>query len=298
MARPQKAGLDYFALDVKMDDESTIIEAEHGLAGFAIMIKLFQKIYAEGYFYDWTEREQILFSKRIFADREQVEAIVADCIKWGIFNQELYDKHQILSSRRIQEHYVAATYKRAKVELVKEYLLIETPGRKNIDTISITDDGNEAATKEEIPEERQEEEKPEPEEDPEEEPSKQPASKPKKLTATEKRFNEFWAIYPRKIGKKKAFESWKRSKIDKDLHEKILEAVNKARLTEQWTKEKGRYIPNPATWLNQGRWDDEYEEVETYGSNSQHNRKHRDGPEEALPGFEMADEDAFGPARN
>lgn len=25
---------------------------------------------------------------------------------------------------------------------------------------------------------------------------------------------------------------------------------------EQWRKDNGQYIPNPATWLNQGRWDD------------------------------------------
>lgn len=26
-------------------------------------------------------------------------------------------------------------------------------------------------------------------------------------------------------------------------------------------KENGRYIPNPTTWLNQGRWDDEVTEI-------------------------------------
>ena len=50
-------------------------------------------------------------------------------------------------------------------------------------------------------------------------------------------------------------------------------AIGRARATEQWQREEGRYIPNPATWLNQGRWDDEYEEVtQPYGSNSQHSR--------------------------
>jgi hypothetical protein len=30
----------------------------------------------------------------------------------------------------------------------------------------------------------------------------------------------------------------------------------------QWQKDNGQYIPNPATWLNQGRWDDEIKEPE------------------------------------
>lgn len=290
MARPQKAGLDYFALDVKMDDESTIIEAEHGLAGFAILIKLFQKIYAEGYFYDWTEREQILFSKRVFAERDQVEAIVADCVRWGIFNQTLFDKYQILTSRRIQEHYTAATYKRVNVEIVKEYLLIDVSDRKNLDITSLSDIRNEDTTKKETEEPAPKAKKPDKKEvDPEPEPEPE-----KKITATERRFNEFWALYPKKVGKKKAFESWKRSKIDKELHQKIIGAVARAKATKQWSRENGRYIPNPATWLNQGRWDDEYEEVGD-GSYSQDNREHRNGPREALPGFEMAGEDAFKP---
>ena len=147
MARPQKPGLDYFALDVQMDDAVNIIEAEHGLAGFAIIIKLFQRIYNEGYYYKWTEKEQILFSSRVSVDRNLVTTIVEDCIKWGIFNQELYENHTILTSRRIQNHYLTATYKRVNVEMVKEYLLIDVSDRKNINVIRVSDDRNPATTK-------------------------------------------------------------------------------------------------------------------------------------------------------
>jgi hypothetical protein len=130
-----------------MDDAVNIIEAEHGLAGFAIIIKLFQRIYNEGYYYKWTEKEQILFSSRVSADRNLVTTIVDDCIKWGIFNQELYKNHTILTSRRIQSHYLTATYKRVNVEMVKEYLLIDVSDRKNINVIRVSDDRNPATTK-------------------------------------------------------------------------------------------------------------------------------------------------------
>ena len=30
--------------------------------------------------------------------------------------------------------------------------------------------------------------------------------------------------------------------------------------SEQWRRENGQYIPNPATWLNQERWNDEPEQ--------------------------------------
>ena len=67
-------------------------------------------------------------------------------------------------------------------------------------------------------------------------------------------FEAFWAVYPRKVGKlaaKKAFE-----RVDVPL-ETLLTALRRQKCSAQWTAENGRYIPNPATWLNQGRWEDE-----------------------------------------
>lgn len=146
MARPQRIGIDYFALDVKMDDEVAIIEAEYGLEGFAVLIKLFQKIYSEGYFYEWTEREQILFNSRVSVDRNKLLCIVNDCVKWGIFNERLFKKYNILTSKRIQTHYFTSTYKRSGVEAIEEYLLIDLSGKTNITMMRVTDDGNEATS--------------------------------------------------------------------------------------------------------------------------------------------------------
>ena len=147
MARPTKQGLEYFALDVNMNDEVEIIEAEHGLSGFAILIKLFQKIYLEGYYYRWNEREQILFSNRVGVDRKLLTSIVSDCIKWDIFSKDLYDRHNILTSKRIQEHYFTATYKRVDVEADKNYLMIDISDKNNIKYIGVTDDRNPTSTK-------------------------------------------------------------------------------------------------------------------------------------------------------
>lgn len=71
------------------------------------------------------------------------------------------------------------------------------------------------------------------------------------------RFDRFWALYPNKTGKKKARESWEKLKPSEELTETILNAVSKQKLWPKWQKDGGQYIPNPATWLNQGRWEDE-----------------------------------------
>lgn len=73
-------------------------------------------------------------------------------------------------------------------------------------------------------------------------------------------FEEFWKSYPRKVGKKAAQTAWKKAALPPI--EKVLSAVSKQKQSPQWRKEGGRYIPNPATWLNQGRWDDETSECD------------------------------------
>jgi hypothetical protein len=78
-----------------------------------------------------------------------------------------------------------------------------------------------------------------------------------KSTLDESRFTEFWGIYPKKIGKKAAYTAWKRIKVTAELHDKMLAAIHVQKTGAQWHKDNGQYIPNPATWLNQGRWDDE-----------------------------------------
>lgn len=71
------------------------------------------------------------------------------------------------------------------------------------------------------------------------------------------RFDQFWSSYPKKVGKQAALKAWKKLRPNKDLHSKIMVAVESQKKSEQWKTENGRYIPNPTTWLNQGRWDDE-----------------------------------------
>ena len=66
-------------------------------------------------------------------------------------------------------------------------------------------------------------------------------------------FEEFWDAFPSKTGKKDAWRSWVRAK-DRPALQEILQAIAQAKRSERWQR---GIIPNPATWLNQGRWADE-----------------------------------------
>jgi len=69
-------------------------------------------------------------------------------------------------------------------------------------------------------------------------------------------FDIFWKAYPKKIGKGAARKSWEKIKPSVDLLGEILTAIDRQKRSPQWQKERGQFIPNPATWLNQERWSD------------------------------------------
>jgi len=78
-------------------------------------------------------------------------------------------------------------------------------------------------------------------------------------------FERFWEAYPKKIGKGAALRAFKAVKQVNDLLPVILTAVERQKQSEQWRKDNGQFIPNPTTWLNQGRWEDEVEPAITTG---------------------------------
>ena len=80
-------------------------------------------------------------------------------------------------------------------------------------------------------------------------------------------FEEFWKAWPRKEGKEAARKAW--PKVADNLPA-ILEALSWQRVSENWTKEGGRFIPLPATYLNGRRWEDEKPAPYTPGRAPQH----------------------------
>lgn len=134
MARAGKVGIDYFShdTDIMSDNKIRFIKAKHGLLGYAVFFRLLENIYSEnGYFVKVDEKFNILFADENKIDLNVYILILNDCIEEGLFNKELYLKHKILTSKRIQINYIAATERRKSIEVVKEYLLINIIEYKN-----------------------------------------------------------------------------------------------------------------------------------------------------------------------
>lgn len=73
---------------------------------------------------------------------------------------------------------------------------------------------------------------------------------------TNKDFDKFWEAYPKKKAKPIALKAWLKHKPDIDVVIKSLTIIKKS---DQWTKNKGEFIPYPASWLNAEGWNDEIE---------------------------------------
>jgi hypothetical protein len=130
MARPFKTGVDYFPLDVSMDEDVELLEAEHNIVGFGVLIKLYQKIYANNFWINWDNKSALVFSNRINVNINSINAIINSCLEWGIFDKKLLENYQILTSRGIQKRFFEITKRRSEIEIVKQYLLIELPENK------------------------------------------------------------------------------------------------------------------------------------------------------------------------
>lgn len=83
-------------------------------------------------------------------------------------------------------------------------------------------------------------------------------------------FARFWESYPRKEAKQTAKKAFEKLNPDEALLQTMLEAIERSKGTAQWREENGRFIPHPATWINQRRWEDEGGTGNAgYGSGSQ-----------------------------
>jgi outer membrane murein-binding lipoprotein Lpp len=77
------------------------------------------------------------------------------------------------------------------------------------------------------------------------------------------RFEEFWSLYPRKVGKIAARKAWAKA-VRLAGHAAVIEGL-RAQSAELAGREP-QFCPHPATWLNRGSWADEPEASYFQGS--------------------------------
>lgn len=287
MARPLKTGLDYFPLDVDMDqdDKLAMVIAMYGMEGLGITVKLLMKIYKEGYYYNWSRREQIIFSRNVNVDINKVNQVVNECVNEGFFNMRLFHEFEILTSLGIQMRYLEAVKRRKSVTFLDDYFLItdiksalgnsttsvflqnDAGKRVNVNINPSIDEINDDISSQSKVDKSKEEyinnnaQIAQVEDIPE--------IKDKKKKEDEEQlqvdFNYFWNLYPKKTDKSRAFKSFKKVLTKKDsIHgkatvEQIMIGTEKYKKSCESKGTDKQYIKAPTTFLNGYCFNDEFD---------------------------------------
>ena len=125
MARPNKTGLDYFPFDVDFfaDEKIAAISGEFGIKGEITVVKLLCAVYRNGYFILWNEPLKYKLLRDLpGVSSELIDQIVNRLVRWGFFDEGLFDSVKVLTSRGIQKRYFSITRRRG-IQKSEEYIL-------------------------------------------------------------------------------------------------------------------------------------------------------------------------------
>lgn len=127
MARPKKLGIDYFSFDIDFFEDEKIepISGEFGLKGEIIVIRLLCAVYRNGYFAMWNEQLKMTLANRCKVSFDLVDNVITRLVKWGFFDENLFNSAKVLTSQGIQKRFKEATRKRKYAYHELEFWLIE-----------------------------------------------------------------------------------------------------------------------------------------------------------------------------
>ncbi len=134
-------GLSFFPLNTNFfeNEKIEIINAKYGLEASAVMIKLLCKIYNNSFYIKWDETICKVFTKQCGTrfNSSKVWKIIDEMINLTFFDKSSFEKHGILTSKKIQEIFFEAISRRKRFDCKNvEYLLIPLPDKLNVNKMS------------------------------------------------------------------------------------------------------------------------------------------------------------------
>ena len=123
-------GINAFLLNCRTNDKMAKVEAQFGVKGFAVIVKLWQKIYSEkGYYCKWDNGADLLFLSYWFGGSsgvslDNISKVVNYALNIGLFDKNKFKEHGILTSGRIQRQYFDVVKRRKVIKVRSDYLLV------------------------------------------------------------------------------------------------------------------------------------------------------------------------------
>lgn len=136
MGRNRKLGLEYFPLDVDIINDIKIrklIKYQGGKA-FTVYAILLCIIYRNGYYLEWDKELPFILSELTGFDEAFIQEVINCCMTLGLFDTSTFQKHQVITSRGIQERYQWVCRNGRRVNDVEEYNLLASEEAPVTDT--------------------------------------------------------------------------------------------------------------------------------------------------------------------
>lgn len=127
MARPKKRTLDYFEVDVGIAQNLKVrklINRKGGARALGVFVYLLCRIYKNGYYIDCNPDAIFEIAADLYEQEDYVMEVILYCLEIRLFDQSMYERHQILTSRGIQERYAALQNQRKRISVVEQYDLL------------------------------------------------------------------------------------------------------------------------------------------------------------------------------
>jgi hypothetical protein len=169
-----------------------------------------------------------------------VKEVIYACFRRGLFDRQMYDQYQILTSEGIQERYAEATERRSFQKIDGRYLLIPIP--KNwvyVDNNLINVDNNS-------------------ENDVDNTQSKVNKSKVNNITSNTRvcaLFEKLYEAYPRKSKRGEAYAAFEELDPSDEVFAAIIKALDIQKKSSEWTSQGGKFIPGLVRYIKERRWE-------------------------------------------
>lgn len=146
MAGRPKQGIDYSGWSVDIFDSDKKIDKlidAHGWKGFGIYFFLCQRAYkSNGYFYEWGYDDCATTARKMGGGITSgiVKETVSYCLQIALFDEGVFDRWGVLTSRGIQRRFWSVLSERRSKIVYDEYWLLEEDECKGLVKIRLNDD--------------------------------------------------------------------------------------------------------------------------------------------------------------
>lgn len=237
MVRPKRATVEYFSHDCTHGKTMFIIEQKWGNDGYTFWFKLLELLgTTEGHVLPCNNPAQWAFLQaKTRLSEETTEEILNMLASLDAIDQHLWQKSRVIWCQNFVNR-LASVYSNRRVEIpLRPSFYTQESQPADVST------GQNPQSK--VNESKVNE--------------KKSIAHRKAVKPSNGLFDTFWSAYPKKKSKGTAEKVFAKIRPNEQLLATMLATIERAKASEDWSKESGKYIPHPATWLNGRRWEDE-----------------------------------------